>query len=412
MKHFCFQVLFGILLCFKSISFAQTPPINDDFENRIFLIGSSVSFSGTLANATIQSQEAIPSIATVINGSVWWSWTASRSGPATVEVLNFSTNAFKLGVIAIWHGTDFSTGLNLIAASGLDTGRHPFFTFSATSGTTYHLQVMGTNFSDFTLKITETNIPIIMIPPSSQSVLTNESTFFGVVAAGTPPLSYQWQYNGINLDGETFPLLSFDNLNLNQSGSYSVVISNAAGATISDAAILKVASTFTPPQLAADRICDGAFKFKIVGDAYRSYRIQSSTNLYGWSDEKSFPANFVYYRGREKNGVVCNQGNSFSVSEDAQAKFYRPVVYSAPNEVCINNLKKIRFAQEIWTLENGQGGLSALTGSDLEPYFKNGLPVCPLGPPECVPCSYAIQTADRNPLCQISLEHVLEEPEL
>lgn len=370
-----------------------------------------VTFAGTLANGTIQSEEPIPPIASAVNASVWWSWTAGQSGPTTIEVLNFSTNNFKLGVIAVWSGTDFSTGFNLIAMSSLNVGRHPFFTFSAVSRTTYHFQVVGTNAGDFTLKITETNIPLIMVQPIHRTVGTNGSTFLGIVAAGTPPLFYQWQFNGTNLPGETFPILSLDHLSTNQSGDYSVTVSNAAGVATSDIAVLNVKSRIAPPQLMAVGSSAGEFNFRILGDAYAYYRIDSSTNLADWSEEQSFPKDFVYYRGREKNGVVYNQGSSFAVPQDSSRKFYRSLIYEAANEVCVNNLRKIRFAQEVWTLENSSDGLSAISVSDLAVYFRNGFPRCPLGPPECETCSYILQTADQNPRCAISQEHILEEPE-
>jgi hypothetical protein len=412
MKRFCFQFLLGSFLCFETSSFAQIPPINDDFENRIFLTGTSVTLTGTLANATMQSSEPVPPVGSAYDASVWWTWTPNQSGAVILEALNFSTNDLKLGGLSVWTGTDF-TNFNRIAKTSLDSGRHPFVTFSANLGTAYHLQIMGKNYGTLMLKITETNAPIIIVQPTNRTILTNGSVFFGIVAAGTTPLSYQWRFNGTDLPGETFPILSFDHLETNQSGAYSVAVSNSFAETISDNAILNVAPTLTVPRLLATGTAEGRFSFKIEGDASAIYRVQSSTNLFDWSEEKSFPADFVYYRTREKNGVVYNAGDSFYLPQQASEKFYRAMIYFAPNEICINNLAKIRFAQEIWTLENGGSGQSAIISDDDDfgSYFKNGFPVCPLGPPDCVPCSYATLTADRNPLCKISLEHVLEEPE-
>jgi hypothetical protein len=50
-------ILIGALLFGEVLSFAQSPPLNDDFANRIVLTGSPVTFTGTLQNGTIQSGE-------------------------------------------------------------------------------------------------------------------------------------------------------------------------------------------------------------------------------------------------------------------------------------------------------------------------------------------------------------------
>jgi hypothetical protein len=81
----------------------------------------------------------------------------------------------------------------------------------------------------------------ITLPPQSQTVLVGSNVTFVVTAAG-PALSYQWFFNGTNaLAGATNCLLSLTNLTLSQSGSYSVVASNSAGAVFSPAAMLTVA---------------------------------------------------------------------------------------------------------------------------------------------------------------------------
>src|ERR1043166_3285265 len=171
MKRLSSRILGGLLLLLgEAVSFAQSAPLNDEFESRIVLTGSSVTFTGTLQNATIQTGEPRAESPTGSfsvwpygyygarqNASVWWSWAASISGPVTLEVVNFSTNEFKLGAIDVWTGTSLPSGSNFVAGIALDIGRHPFLSFSANAGTTYQLRVAGTNYGDFTLRITETN---------------------------------------------------------------------------------------------------------------------------------------------------------------------------------------------------------------------------------------------------------------
>src|SRR6185312_8369007 len=109
---------------------------------------------------------------------------------------------------------------------------------------------------------------VIMVQPMSRTVSLNRSTYFGVMEGGRVPLlsprfSYQWRFNGVDLSGETFPILSLDHLTTNQSGSYSVMVSNAMGGTLSDAAILNVTETVIRPQLMPVGSSGGEFHFKI-----------------------------------------------------------------------------------------------------------------------------------------------------
>jgi hypothetical protein len=427
MKWFAFRALVLGFLCFGASAFAQSPPVNDNFENRTILTGSPVTFTGTLANATIEAGEPMgpwywgvfaPWSYTYRNGdaSVWWSWTAPATGPATLEVLNSSTNAFKLGGMDVWTGTNFATDFAIVGGVRLDIGRHPFFTFSAVAGMTYHLRILGVNYGNFTLRITETNTPLIAVQPASRTVSTNGSVYFGVVAAGappySPPFSYQWRFNGVDLPGETFPILRLDHLMTNQSGGYSVVVSNQTGGTVSDVATLKVTETAEPPQLMAIGSSAGGFEFKILGDVGRIYRIESSTNLTDWTEEQSFPAEFVYYdTARQKNGLVFSGTGRFSVPRSSQWKFYRATPYVPSDEVCINNLRVIRFAKEIWSLEYKRQASDSPLFSDLDPYLKGGVSVCPLRPDGFPDTSYLLGDLHTNPLCKLSPAHLLEEPE-
>jgi len=434
MKRLASRILGGMLIFGEEISFAQSAPLNDEFESRTVLTGSSVTFTGTLQNATFQTGEPpaeSPSGSFSVwpygyygkkqNSSVWWSWAASISGPVTLEVLNFSTDEFKLGAIDVWTGTSLPSGSNFVAGIALDIGRHQFLTFSANAGTSYQLRVVGTNYGDFTLRIIQTNKPIVVVQPFSRTVSTNGSVFFGVVAAGnppfSPPFSYQWRFNGVDMPGETFPILALDHVVTNQSGGYSVVVSNTVGGAISDIAILNVTEGIASPRLAQMSASQGQFSFGISGDLGRLYRIQSSTNLVNWSEEKGVLKEFVCYDSgsvRARNGVVFDKPGLFAVPQASEQNFYRATDYVPSLAGCINNLAQIRFAKEIWSLENKQPAAFGSTPaqSDLAPYFKNGGPICPLsGPSGSFQSSYRINPLYANPSCMISLNHILEEPE-
>ncbi|MCC7376845.1 MAG: VCBS repeat-containing protein [Verrucomicrobiales bacterium] len=66
-----------------------------------------------------------------------------------------------------------------------------------------------------------------------------------VSATGESPLSYQWQFNELALDGATNRLLLLTNLTVAMAGRYTVTVSNALGIATSAPALLDVDTTFT-----------------------------------------------------------------------------------------------------------------------------------------------------------------------
>jgi hypothetical protein len=70
--------------------------------------------------------------------------------------------------------------------------------------------------------------------------MIGDNVTFAVTVAGTPPFSYQWQYNGAPLTGATNSILLITNVQPAHSGAYVVVVSNASGSATSPAASLTV----------------------------------------------------------------------------------------------------------------------------------------------------------------------------
>ena len=88
--------------------------------------------------------------------------------------------------------------------------------------------------------------PIIEVQPLSQAVAEQTTAAFSVLASGSTPLSYQWQWNGTNLyngsgvSGALTAALKLTGVPPTQAGAYTVVISNAAGSVTSAVAQLTV----------------------------------------------------------------------------------------------------------------------------------------------------------------------------
>jgi hypothetical protein len=85
--------------------------------------------------------------------------------------------------------------------------------------------------------------PVFTSEPASQVALAGDAVSFTVIAAGTAPISYQWNKNGVPIAGATSSTLTLPNAQASDDGSYTVIASNSVGSTTSDAVQL----TVTPP---------------------------------------------------------------------------------------------------------------------------------------------------------------------
>ncbi len=82
--------------------------------------------------------------------------------------------------------------------------------------------------------------PEVTRSPASQGVAAGGSVRFDVEARGTPPLSYQWYFNGDAIQGASAGTLELTNVVAEQAGSYKVQVSNTAGSATSAAAVLSM----------------------------------------------------------------------------------------------------------------------------------------------------------------------------
>jgi RHS repeat-associated protein len=81
--------------------------------------------------------------------------------------------------------------------------------------------------------------PSFILEPASQTVTEGNTALLSSLAAGTS-LNYQWFFNGSPLGGKTDPQLRLPDLQTNDSGSYSVRVTNTLGSLLSSNAVLIV----------------------------------------------------------------------------------------------------------------------------------------------------------------------------
>src|SRR6266850_1373397 len=126
-------------------------------------------------------------------------------------------------------------------------------TTTADSGSTFRAVVTNTagtvTSAAATLTVNAAAVaPTITTAPVNQTVTAGQTASFAVVAAGTAPLSYQWQKNGASIAGATSASYTTPVTTTADSGStFAVAVSNTAGTVTSAAATLTVNAAAVAP---------------------------------------------------------------------------------------------------------------------------------------------------------------------
>jgi hypothetical protein len=82
---------------------------------------------------------------------------------------------------------------------------------------------------------------VVSLQPQAQTAIAGTTITFKALAVGTPTPTYQWQFNGRDILGETSDSLSLQNVRLLDVGEYVVVVANGAGVVRSEPALLTIA---------------------------------------------------------------------------------------------------------------------------------------------------------------------------
>jgi uncharacterized delta-60 repeat protein len=134
-------------------------------------------------------------------------------------------------------GSEFAV-LKYFSASD---GAYPNAGLVLSDTTFYGVTVNGGGLGNGVLFSLSPGPPMIASPPAGQTAQAGSTVDFQVDAAGYPPPSYQWFFNGTNaIAGATNSILELTNALFAQSGAYTVVITNAYGSVTSLVATLIV----------------------------------------------------------------------------------------------------------------------------------------------------------------------------
>lgn len=145
-----------------------------------------------------------------------------------------------------------------------------------TNGAVYYFVVsavnsLGESTNSAQVSALPASPPVITSQPQSTAVNQNSNCNLSVTAASAVAPSYQWQFNGTNINGATGTMFTLTNAQPSGAGSYTVIVSNYGGSTSSSNAIITV-----KPLLSISS--NGG---KLVMSWTGSFILQSATNVTG-----------------------------------------------------------------------------------------------------------------------------------
>jgi hypothetical protein len=119
--------------------------------------------------------------------------------------------------------------------------------------------------------------------PLQRTVLAGGSATFSAAPYANRLSTFQWQFDGNNLDGATNATLTLGNLNWTNSGIYRAIISNPVGTLTSPAMSLTVPALLFDASSLSYLATNGAFSMRLTGSSgVYPVVISTTTNLVDW----------------------------------------------------------------------------------------------------------------------------------
>ncbi|MCG3125627.1 MAG: hypothetical protein CHACPFDD_00452 [Phycisphaerae bacterium] len=239
--------------------------------------GSATSNAATLTVSVAPSVTTQPDSQTACDGSsATFTVVAAGSGPLSYQ--------WQKNTVDIGGATNSSYTINPVTAG--DAGSYRCVVTNVCGSATSNAATLTVNDG-----------PSISTHPSDQSVCDGGSATFTIVANGTPPLSYQWQKDTVDIGGATSDLYTINPVGAGDAASYRCVVTNACGNATSDAATLtvNVAPTITD-EPDAQTACTGdsvTFTVAASGSGPLSYQWQKNTVDIGGATSSSYTINPV-----------------------------------------------------------------------------------------------------------------------
>ena len=247
------------------------------------------------------------------------------AGSATTSSCQVYWTTSVLADSAVDYGTSTSYGSTTpvdpamvtshqIVLSGLAPGTVYYYQVRSTASTSNNARSGGHSFK------TSGGSPSITMQPTSQTVTAGQTASFNVAAAGTAPLSYQWNKNGAMISGATLSSYTTPaTTSSDNAAQFTLVVSNTAGSVTSNAATLTVNAAPVAPSIttqpASQTVTPGqsaSFSVAATGTAPLSYQWRKNGTAISGATSSSYttPATTSADNGAQFTVVATNTAGS------------------------------------------------------------------------------------------------------
>jgi hypothetical protein len=134
------------------------------------------------------------------------------------------TNALGAVIVSTISNNMASSTLTISSVQTVDSG-----TFSAIASN--GVQTLPSSNAVLSVTTTPSAPTIVTFSPNNLTAYLGQTITYTVSAFGSPTPTYQWQFNGTNIVGQTGSQLQISLSDTNQSGTYGVALTNSAGST-------------------------------------------------------------------------------------------------------------------------------------------------------------------------------------
>ena len=231
---------------------------------------------------------------------------------------------------------------NGISISGATSSSYTIPAVSSTDAANYTCivsdpdELLLTTAATLTVQIA----PTITSQPSSLTVNQNASAVLSVTATGTPAPTYQWQLNGSDVSGATSASYTIASTQAANAGSYTCVVTNAAGSVTSSTATLTVqippAITSQPSSLTVNQNASAAFSITATGTPAPTYQWRlNGTNISGATAASYSVASAQAANAGSYTCVVTNAAGSVTSAAATLTVQIAPAITSQPTSLAV-----------------------------------------------------------------------------
>jgi hypothetical protein len=193
--------------------------INDSGNYTVAITNPVGSITSITANLTVQYITSQPMGGNALAGN---NYTFTVGAQGTALTYQWQVNGFNIPDAN-------STNLTLTNLTLDDTGNYTVVVTNYNGSETSSVAALYVGY-----------LPVIVEQPVSTTNAFGSTASFSSAATGPLPMTFQWFQNDVALTCQTNPTLTFTNLQLQNAGSYQVIVGNAFGSISSSIAILHI----------------------------------------------------------------------------------------------------------------------------------------------------------------------------